>query len=93
MRSIEDYGIFIELAPNLAGLAECKSGVRVGDVASVYIKSILPDRMKIKLVLIDSAPGNFSPKHKYFIDTSKTAHIGCWRYSPNSCPRIVESKF
>lgn len=27
VRSIEDYGIFIELAPNLAGLAELKSGI------------------------------------------------------------------
>ena len=33
VRSIEDYGIFIELAPNLAGLAELKSGIKVGDCA------------------------------------------------------------
>ncbi|MBQ6614149.1 MAG: 30S ribosomal protein S1 [Clostridia bacterium] len=93
VRSIEDYGIFIELAPNLAGLAECKSGVNVGDVASVYIKSILPDRMKVKLVLIDSAPGTFTPKHKYFIDTDRVQHIDVWRYSPASSERIIESKF
>ncbi|EKC73106.1 hypothetical protein LEA_06396, partial [human gut metagenome] len=35
---VEDYGIFVELAPNLAGLAECASGPRAGDSAAVYIK-------------------------------------------------------
>ena len=56
VRSVEPYGIFVELAPNLAGLAECKEGVKTGDAASVYIKSILPEKRKIKLVLIDSFP-------------------------------------
>ena len=94
VRSIEDYGIFVELTPNLAGLAECKSGVKVGDIASVYIKSILPQRMKIKLVLIDAAPGPHTPgKRKYYIDTEKVTHIDTWRYSPESCPRVVETIF
>lgn len=54
VRSIEDYGIFIELAPNLAGLAEWREDVEVGDGCAVYIKNIIPQKMKIKLVLIDS---------------------------------------
>lgn len=93
VRSIEDYGIFVELTPNLAGLAECKSGVKVGDVASVYIKSILPERMKVKLVLIDSAPGICTMKRKYYIDTDRITHIDKWRYSPECCPRVVETNF
>lgn len=93
VRSIEDYGIFIELSPNLAGLAECKSGVKVGDVASVYIKSIIPERMKIKLVLIDSAPGVFVPKNKYYINANEVCHIDRWQYSPIVCPKIVASEF
>ena len=94
VRSIEDYGIFVELAPNLAGLAECKSGVQVGDVASVYIKSILPQRMKIKLVLIDAAPGAHAPcKRKYYIDTDKVRHIDRWQYSPECCSRVIETVF
>jgi small subunit ribosomal protein S1 len=56
IRSVESYGIFVELTPNLAGLAECKEGVRVGDACAVYIKNIIPSKMKIKLVLIDSFP-------------------------------------
>lgn len=93
VRSIEDYGIFVELAPNLAGLAECKEGVRVGDVASVYIKSILPERMKVKLVIVDSAPGVCTIKRKYYVDTDRVTHIDRWQYSPACCSRMVETEF
>lgn len=54
MRSVEHYGVFVELAPNLAGLAEPKDGVKVGQQASVYIKNLIPEKMKIKLIIIDS---------------------------------------
>ena len=100
VRSIEDYGVFIELAPNLAGLAEIRSDTRDSDIAkigahtAVYIKSILPDRMKIKLVLIDTYRG-IAPqsKHKYFIDCEKTHHISRWVYSPLSSSKTVETVF
>ena len=93
VRSIEDYGIFVELTPNLAGLAELKSGVRVGDVASVYIKSIMPERMKVKLVIIDSSEGELPKKKRYFIDAAKVKHISSWRYSPKESNRIIETVF
>ena len=51
VRSVEDYGVFIEIAPNLAGLAEPDTALHPGQTVSVYIKSILPDKMKIKLVV------------------------------------------
>lgn len=94
VRSLESYGIFIELAPNLAGLAEPKEGVEVGTRAAVYIKSILPDRMKIKLVIIDTHTNEGEiPPPVYFIDTKKTFHIDRWQYSPPSCPKLIESRF
>ncbi|MBP5288801.1 MAG: 30S ribosomal protein S1, partial [Clostridia bacterium] len=34
VRSVEPYGIFVELAPNLAGLAESRPGVKAGDHCS-----------------------------------------------------------
>lgn len=100
VRSIEDYGVFIELAPNLAGLAELRPDSRDSDVArighpiAVYIKSILPDRMKIKLVLIDSYNG-MPPrsKHRYYIDCNNTKHISRWIYSPKSAAKLVETSF
>ncbi len=100
VRSIESYGVFIELAPNLAGLAEIRDGTsdediaRVGEHAAVYIKSILPDRMKIKLVLIDSYHGNApAPKIKYFVDCREVTHIDSWRYSPPNASKVIESVF
>ena len=54
IRSVERYGIFVELKPNLAGLAEYVPGVEPGQHASVYIKNLIPERMKIKLIIVDS---------------------------------------
>ena len=49
VRSVENYGIFVELTPNLAGLAEYREGVTAGQRAAVYIKNIIPEKMKVKL--------------------------------------------
>ncbi len=100
VRSIESYGIFVELAPNLAGLAELRGSgntpVRcaVGDTAAVFIKSILPERMKIKLVIIDAYPTTEGPAPlHYYIDPEKTSHIDYWEYSPAASTRLIETVF
>lgn len=94
VRSVENYGVFVELAPNLAGLAELKDGVKKGEICAVYIKSIMPEKMKIKLVIIDSCDAE-TEKHRaeYFVDTDNVSHIDYWKYSPDLCPRIIESDF
>ena len=91
VRSVEPYGIFVELAPNLAGLAEFKVGVRPGQHASVYIKSLIPDKMKIKLILIDSfdAVCRPDPPH-YFVESG---HLDCWVYSPASAKKQIQTVF
>jgi len=93
VRSVEDYGVFVELAPNLAGLADVKKDVKVGDGCSVYIKSILPQRMKIKLVLIETHKNPPEGGIRYFIDPEKVRHISRWRYSPRLSDKISESVF
>lgn len=45
-------GIFIELKPNLVGMAEYKEGIEYGQNVDVYIKKIIPDRKKIKLLIV-----------------------------------------
>ncbi len=45
-------GIFIELKPNLVGLAEYKEGLEYGQKVDVYIKKIIKDRKKIKLLIV-----------------------------------------
>ena len=91
VRSIEPYGIFIELSPNLAGLAENCEGLCVGDVVNVYIKSIIPDKMKIKLVVISTLKKEcFVPQIKYF---KTDGVVRYWKYSTETCPKLIETVF
>jgi len=90
IRSVEDYGVFVEITPNLAGLAEPKENVKVGQQASVYIKSILRDKMKIKLIIIDSFNSSYSPEIKYFLTGDKLEE---WDYSPKDCYKRITTKF
>lgn len=86
VRGIEEYGVFVELAPNLSGLAERREDLKEGDHVSVFIKSITCDKMKIKLIVIDTveAEAQAVRESDYFI---KEGHISCWRYSPEACMR------
>lgn len=53
-RDIEQHGngIFIELKPNLIGMAEYKPGIEYGQDVDVYVKKIIPEKKKIKLKII-----------------------------------------
>lgn len=78
VRGVKEYGIFIELTPNLSGLADWKGDVLPGDRVSVYIKSIRPDARKIKLQIIQNlGPAHEPAELKYFI-TDGT--IDGWKY-------------
>ena len=91
VRSVESYGIFIELAPNLAGLSEYASGVYEGQQASVYIKSIIPEKMKFKLIIVDAFDGDYiKNKTKYFYDGK---HMDYFCYSPQNSQKIIETFF
>ena len=61
VRSIKEYGAFIELFPNLSGLAEPCESLREGDRVSVYIKSIFSERHKIKLRVLERLPQEDTP--------------------------------
>ncbi len=92
IRSVENYGVFVELAPNLAGLAEYDPDVRAGDTAAVFIKSIIPERMKIKLVIVDVSEEKPQNGHdtEYFFTGE---HMDSFRYSPPECGKIAETVF
>ena len=94
VRSIESYGIFIELAPNLAGLSELRDDICTSETVAVYIKSMIPERMKIKLVLIDTK-GSEVPKKplKYVGNLHKSNHIDKWVYSPPCSTKLIETIF
>ena len=100
VRSVESYGVFVELAPNLAGLAELREGTvpdlqsKIGKRVAVYIKSIMPERMKIKLILVDSCAADAPPqKLKYYVDPKQTGHLSHWLYSPEGSKKVVETVF
>lgn len=101
VRSVESYGVFVELAPNLAGLAEVGEEDaailkgKIGQSVAVYIKSILPERMKVKLVLIDALCSTPAPRTplRFFVNGEETAHLDRWRYSPARAPRVIETVF
>lgn len=91
VRSVESYGVFIELAPNLAGLAERCEGLRPGQPVSVFIKSILPEKMKIKLVIVNrelAGPLFFAPR--YFITEGRLER---WVYSTPGSKKRIETDF
>lgn len=90
VRSIEDYGVFVELAPNLAGLAEPKENVKVGQCASVFIKSIIPEKMKIKLIIIDAFDTSCEYTYNYFYDGE---HIDKFIYSPFESAKQISTFF
>ena len=91
VRSIESYGAFIELSPNLAGLAESKEGIKVGQQASVYIKSIIPSKMKIKLIIIDAFDTDYAPSTPHYYYTKP--HIDKFVYSPDECEKNIVTYF
>lgn len=91
VRSVEPYGVFVELTPNLAGLAEPRGDLAPGMAVSVYIKSILPEKMKVKLIVIDTA-GEAPPPAppRYFVSDT---HIDHWVYSPENAGKRIETVF
>ena len=91
VRSVEDYGVFVEIAPNLAGLAEADPTLRPGQAVSVYIKNILPDKMKIKLVIVNKnlgQPLRFEPH--YFVTKGRLSR---WIYSTPQSHKQIETVF
>ena len=68
IRSVMPYGSFIELAPNLTGLADRTQGLQEGDHVAVYIKSIQPKKRKVKLQVTEVLPPVQEPlPFSYFI--------------------------
>lgn len=86
VRGVKDYGVFVELTPNLSGLAERDPRLTEGTRVSVYLKAILPERMKIKLLAIELLPPLATPQSlHYFIQEGRLEH---WKYAPPGCVKV-----
>ncbi len=88
VRSVEDYGIFVELTPNLAGLAEYREGMTPHRAVSVYVKNIIPAKMKIKLVIIEESGLCVGRSEKKVYIPEEVTHMDMWRYSPKDAREI-----
>ena len=82
VRSVMPYGIFVELTPNLSGLAEPVPNVKEGDAVSIYIRSIQHDRHKIKLNILQVLPQRQKPLALPYRITA--GRIEKWEYYPGS---------
>lgn len=91
VRSIEEYGIFVELAPNLAGLAEPRPDISVNEHASVYIKAIIPEKMKIKLIIVNTSDKTYHNNELNYYVTAD--HIDRWVYSSRNSTKHIETVF
>ena len=86
VRSVEEYGTFVEIAPNLAGLAESCSGLAPGQAVSVYIKTSCRKD--------EDQAGHREPRPepahrfelRYFITEG---HLDRWVYSTPECPSAL----
>ena len=79
VRSVKDYGVFIELGPNLSGLAEYREDLRPGDRVSVYNKAIVPERQKVKLIVIRTLPQDVPLPPLHYYKTSGS--VQGWHYT------------
>ena len=77
VRSLTDYGAFIELTPNLSGLAEDDGTLRVGDPVAVYIRAVAPESLKVKLTVLHAVPPQPRQPLRYF---KTSGHLDQWRY-------------
>lgn len=91
VRGVESYGVFVEIAPNLAGLAELRTDVETGDCVSVFIKSILPEKMKLKLIILNKLEKALPPSPLHFTRTH--GHIDYWNYASVESDRYMETVF
>ena len=78
VRNIQPYGSFIELTPNLTGLADQTRGLHPGDHVAVYIKSIQGRKRKVKLQVTEILPSAKEPlSFSYFITEGQ---LESWDY-------------
>lgn len=91
IRSVESYGVFVELTPNLAGLAEYDEKYEPGVECAAYIKNMIPQRMKIKLIIVDVGARRAAPPPAEYFFTGR--HMDRFVYSPEGCDKVIETVF
>lgn len=92
VKVINDKGVFIELAPNLSGLAEHREGIKVGDSVSVYVKKIIPEKLKVKLIILSNSEYKYERVYKERLKND-IKHIDKWVYNPIDSEKKISTVF
>ena len=91
VRVITDFGVFVQIAPNLVGLADIDSSVCCGDYVTVFVRNIIPEKGKVKLSIINKidSHGDLTKfKIDYIIPDS--GYLRTWKYGDCAASRIGE---
>lgn len=92
IRETKPYGAFIEIAPNLTGLADYPSdfNIHVGDSVCVLFKSYNPEKLKVKLSIVRISDVSYHVNYDYFV---KEGILTDWVYTPKDSMKKIETKF
>ena len=92
IRDLKPYGAFIEITPNLTGLAEIPEhlDLEVGDTVCVKLKTTNPEKLKVKLSIVSKSNSQYRLKFKYKITQGI---IKNWNYTPLGSIKCIKTEF
>ena len=79
VKDVTDYGVFIEISPNLTGIADKPDkDIQVGDSLLVRVKKNYPDKLKLKLHIMGQSYKKYKVRYDYVITDGI---VSDWSYS------------
>ena len=92
IRDLKPYGAFIEITPNLTGLAEIPEymDLDIGDSVCVKLKNTNPEKLKVKLSIVSKSNSEYKLKFKYKISQGV---IKEWNYTPFGSMKCIKTEF
>ena len=92
IRDLKPYGAFIEITPNLTGLAEIPEymDLDIGDSVCVKLKNTNPEKLKVKLSIVSKSNSEYKLKFKYKITQGV---IKEWNYTPFGSMKCIKTEF
>ena len=92
IRDIKPYGAFIEITPNLTGLADIMedSNYEIGQSITVLFKSYNVEKQKVKLHIVKVSDVEYKPNYIYRLNSGI---IKEWVYTPEGSKKEIKTIF
>ena len=92
VREVKPYGVFIELAPNLTGLAEIPENfqIHMGDSVCIQLKSVNREKLKVKLYILSISETPYKVKYNY---KKIDGVLKEWNYTPKESVKQINTVF